>query len=231
MIPVTCIIPVRNGAATLERAVESAFAAGCDKVAMCDDVSTDDTLDMMQMIYNKHRDSNFRITIFQNRQARFGATVSRNYIISCPLFDGHLIIPLDCDDTLQDITPLRDAWQPGSWVYGDYYQVEGKQIMRIPGSPAGVLSRREVTGITFMFHKDDWLKVGGYDPDFAYCEDWAFQCNLTHHGVKPIYVETPVYTRYLKANGNERTSLAGEYWPLYKAMAQRKYPSLFQVNR
>src|SRR4051812_6683675 len=44
---VTCIIPVHNGAATIERAVESAFAAGCDYVLAYDDHSTDDTLHIM----------------------------------------------------------------------------------------------------------------------------------------------------------------------------------------
>lgn len=226
MTTVTCIIPVHNAKTTIERAVKSAVYAGCDQVFVYDDACSDGS---DELIYDLQETCEQLSYYSRCTDVVAGVNFGRNYLCGC--VKNGLIIPLDADDTLQDITPLRDAWQPGAWVYGDYYQVEGKQITRIPGSPAGVLSRREVTGITFMFHKDDWLKVGGYDPDFAYCEDWAFQCNLTHHGVKPIYVETPVYTRYLKANGNERTSLAGEYWPLYKAMAQRKYPSLFQVNR
>jgi len=42
-VTLACIIPVRNMAATVGRAIESAFAAGCDDVVVVDDCSTDDT--------------------------------------------------------------------------------------------------------------------------------------------------------------------------------------------
>lgn len=223
--PVTCIIPVRNGALTIERAVESAFKAGCDYVIVYDDASTDETLDRLEKIKHIHLD----VYAAWPLNIRQGVNYSRNFL--CQQVRDGLIIPLDADDTLCDITSLVEAWQPGTWIYGDYYQQEGHHISRIPGAPAGALARKEITGITFMFHKEDWLKVGGYDPDFAYCEDYAFQCALTHAGVKPTYVEAVVYERVLNPNGNERTSLAGEYWDFYHKMARRKYPSLFTVNR
>ena len=223
--PVTCIIPVHNGAATIERAVKSAVDAGCDYVIVYDDASTDDTLDKLEKIKYMYLDvyAAFPLNINQ------GVNYSRNFL--CQQARDGLIIPLDADDTLCDITPLRNAWHLGVWVYGDYWQHEGGSTTPIPGAPAGALPRKELTGISFMFHKRDWLMAGGYDPDFAYCEDWAFQCNLTHHSIKPVYVETVVYERYLNAQGNERTSRAGEYWNFYHLMARRKYPSLFTVNR
>lgn len=225
--PVTCIIPVRNGALTIERAVESAFNAGCNKVIAYDDACTDNTVQELDQLHSKY-ENRFHYW-YVMRDVRNGVNFARNFC--CYNSPSGLIIPLDCDDTLCDITSLVEAWQPGTWIYGDYYQQEGHHISRIPGAPAGALSRKEITGITFMFHKEDWLKVGGYDPDFAYCEDYAFQCALTHAGVKPTYVETVVYERVLNPNGNERTSLAGEYWDFYHKMARRKYPSLFTVNR
>lgn len=252
---VTCIIPVRNAEQTIERAVESAFAAGCDFVLAYDDHSTDDSLHVMcelrarqwtavekmphEVGVKEHFDSWARSGVLHIVGWRTlediqvaglrGVNIARNFLI------GHapwgLIIPLDADDTLSDIRPLRQAWLPGRWVYGDYLQHEGSESTRIHGAPAGILHKRELTGITFLFHKEDWLKVGGYDPDFAYCEDWAFQCNLTHHGILPTYVETTAYERTLKSNGNERTSLAGQYWNFYHLMARQKYPSIFQNNR
>jgi len=223
-IPVTCCIPVRNGAATLERAAHSAHRAGCDFILAYDDHSTDSTLLTIMALW-----PNVRRIGSEDIKHHAGVNFARNYLISHAV--DSLIIPLDVDDELLDIRPLVQAWQPGTWVYGDYVQREGLEETLIPGSPAGMLSRKELTGISFMFHKDDWLKVGGYDPDFAYCEDYAFQCALTHAGIQPVYVPTPVYRRHLKANGNERTSRAGEYWNFYHLMARRKYPSVFAVNR
>ncbi len=222
--PVTCIIPVHNGGATFERAFHSAQRAGCDYILAYDDHSTDSTLlNIMACWPGVKRIGSDDIT------HHTGVNFARNFLISHAV-DG-LIIPLDADDELMDIRPLIEAWQPGTWVYGDYLQQEGLEETLIPGSPSGMLSRKELTGITFAFHKEDWLKVGGYDSDFAYCEDFAFQCALTHAGVQPIYVPTTVYRRHLKANGNERTSRAGLYWNFYHLMARMKYPSVFAVNR
>lgn len=228
--PIVCVIPVRNGANTLQRAIMSAYAAGCDRVMVCDDASTDNTKAVIQNIYNIREDGHLTFIWF-SEPVRAGCTVARNHMIASPLADGHLIVPLDADDTLRDVRVLAEAWEENTWVYGDYWQHEGEEHTRIPGAPAGVLPRRECTGITFLFHKDDWKKVGGYDSDFAYCEDYSMQCNLVHNGVQPKYVKTIVYDRYLKANGNERTSLAGLYWSFYRDMCRMKYPSLFTVNR
>lgn len=224
---VTCCIPCRNHADTLKRAVDSAYGAGCNQVMILDDGSTDNTRDVIKKIYDEHQSNLFSIVMFDSWGIRYGASVARNYMINCPLA-YELIICLDADDTLNDITPLRDAWQPGTWCYGNHVEKHpDSDDVLVKGIPAGSLARRNITGVTFLFHKDDWLKVGGFDCDFAYAEDYAFQCNLTHNGVKPVYVDTIVYNRYMHPDGNERSALAGEYWSFYRDMARRKYPNVF----
>lgn len=221
---VTCIIPVRNGATTIERAIESAIDAGCDSVMACDDSSSDNTFDVIVALKQKY--SELDVSFTGSIYCHAGVNFARNFMIG--RISHSLIICLDADDELRDINPLLDAWQEGTWVYGNHAEVINEAAKAIvKGSPAGSLPRKELTGITFMFHKSDWLKCGGFDPDFAYAEDYAFQCNLTHHGVTPKYVDTVVYNRYLKAEGNERSALAGEYWQHYHTMARRKYPSIF----
>lgn len=227
-LPVVCIIPAHNAAKTLERAVKSAYDAGCNQVIVGDDASSDTTMDVIKNLYEYYdlRGMDYHI----NYEVRFGATVMRNILISDLVNPDTLIICLDADDTLHDISPLVQAWQPSTWVYGNHRVMsEGQTVYH--GSPVGMLSRKEVTGITFLFHRIDWLIAGGFDPDFAYAEDWAFQLALEANGVQGVYVDTVVYERYLKPEGNERTTLAGEYWQFYRNMAMRKWPSLFTVNR
>jgi len=154
-----------------------------------------------------------------------GVNYARNCLIDSAI-DG-LIIPLDCDDTLNDITSLRNAWQPGMWVYGNHIEVQDGNETLVKGVPAGSLSRKNITGVTFLFHRDDWQRVGGYDSDFAYAEDYAFQCALTNAGVQPVYVDTTVYSRYMRQEGNERSMLAQEYWAFYHTVARRKYKNVF----
>lgn len=223
--PVTCIIPVHNGALTIERAVKSAIDAGCDRVLVYDDASTDNTPLALSRLEDEYFPKFHYWYVIKD--VRSGVNFARNYLIWTA--SDSLIICLDCDDTLRSIEPLKQAYSEGTWVYGNHYEIsEGDDFGKvIVGSPAGALARKELTGITFMFHKQDWLKCGGFDSDFAYCEDYAFQCNLTHHGIQPKYVDTVVYDRYLKPEGNERSALAGEYWQHYHTMARRKYPSVF----
>lgn len=224
--PVTCVIPAHNAVSTLERAVRSAYAAGCYAVIVCEDASSDPTADVCERLADEY--SNF--TWFQNRYVRFGATVARNMAIE-NVEEDSLVICLDADDMLYDLKPILAPWQAKTWVYGNHIQNNGGIKTGFKGAPIGMLSRKEVTGVTFLFHRDDWLSVGGFDPDFAYCEDYAFQCALQAGEVQGVYVNTTVYERFLKPEGNERTFLAGQYWSFYHQMAARKYPALFTTNR
>lgn len=219
---ITCVIPCFNGAQTIERAIKSALDAGCDRVEVLDDSSTDNTVEVLGNMLGKY-DMSFSST---SNPARLGATTARNILIF-KATDG-LIIPLDADDTLHDITPLLNAYEPNTWVYGDYNEVSGDSVTRIKGAPAGTLARKNITGVTFLFSKADWIKCGGYNPNYAFCEDYALQCNLTHNGIRPKYVETIVYDRYVYPDGNKRTALATEYWTFYHQMCKRDYPLAFQ---
>lgn len=188
-----------------------------------DDSSDDKTFDVMMALKREY--SSLDISITGSIYARSGVCFARNFMIG--RISNGLIICLDADDTLHDISPLIAAYEPNTWVYGDHNEVDHSQIRRHKGAPVGSLARKMITGVTFLFHKDDWQRVGGFDPDFAYCEDYGLQCALTHAGVQPRYVDTVVYDRYVHPEGNERSTLAGQYWTFYRDMARRKYPSVF----
>lgn len=217
---VNAIIPCRNSIETIERAVKSAVDAGCDKVFVFDDASTDG-------LYYKLLDlrDDYPIWTYSSLGARTGSAVARNYLIN--LVEGDLIICLDADDTLNDIAPLVAAWQPNTFVYGNHNEINGDTVTHHKGAPIGTLPNKLVSGVTFLFHKDDWKRVGGFDSDFAYCEDWAYMCALVNAGVQGRYMDTTVYNRYMKPEGNERTVLAGMYFEFYRTMCRRKYPNVF----
>jgi glycosyltransferase involved in cell wall biosynthesis len=227
MHTVSCIIPVRNGADTIERAVKSAFEAGCINAYAFNDGSNDSTGQILKKIFNdllRHDILQF-ISYSNSGEYRCGVNYARNTLVE--EVGGGLIIPLDADDELLDITPFIEAYQPDTWVYGDYIECDGKYETYIKGAPAGSLARKNITGVTFLYSVESWYKAGGYDPDFAYAEDYAFQCALVNAGVRPVYVPKPLYRRHLRPEGNERTVLAGHYWNFYAQMARAKYPAVF----
>ena len=119
-----------------------------------------------------------------------GVCYMRNKAIT--MLDTDLIIPLDADDTFtpDGIQSLVDAWEPGTWVYGDAMQ-DGR-IKKAP--PPGMLKQKNLTQATMCFAKSDWLKVGGYDPRYNIgAEDWAFQLALTRANVFPRKIDKIVY--------------------------------------
>lgn len=223
---VTCIIPCRNAEDTVCKAIESALVAGCDQVLVFDDASTDAS---DRVIYDYYRDSlrgSNKLTVFSVGQSvRSGVNFARNYLVE-EAQDG-LIIPLDADDTLRDIKPFKQAYEPNTWVYGAHVEHDGEDQTQIRGHAPGVLGNKNITGVTFLYHKSDWIKAGGYDPDFSYLEDYGFQCALTNAGVQPKRLDLILYDRYLKPTGNERTKKAEVYWPFFRDMAREKYQKLF----
>lgn len=235
-LPVSVIIPCRNQADTLKRAVESAFQAGAREVSVFDDKSTDHLSDVWDTLLQKYPFES-RVKLGSLRRygndhyilRRVGAAVARNQAIGQANHstDYDLIIPLDADDVLLDIQPLLDAYQPGTWVYGNYIEVDEINGTRreIIAPPPGMLAKKNICHATMLFHKDDWQRVGGYDPDFAYAEDYAFQCALTNAGITPVHVSAFVYERHI--HQNERTAKAMEYWTFYRNMCKQKYPNVF----
>lgn len=160
---------------------------------------------------------------------RTGVCYNRNCGVDGAIRD--LILPLDADDQLYPdaIERLYAAWQPGTFVYGNHTEVteDGQVIREVEAPPAGMLPIKNLTYATFLFHKDDWQRVGGYDPTFELgCEDYAFQIALAANGVRPVKLEgAPIYRRMV--HPQSRTSTAIEHFPMLQRLMKRKWPSAF----
>lgn len=213
---VSVIIPCRNQASTLERAVKSAIAAGADEVLVFDDASTDDTQNLTIRLIEKY---NWRVNMLITK-VRMGVSVARNRMIECAIQDW--IIPLDADDELLTIPkhmPLY-GWGYGGWI--EHYEDGREETFQASRPP--VLKNKPICHATMLFSKALWQQVGGYDPDFFFGEDYAFQCALKGNGYPELY-EYPLYKRYVGSNA--RTDKAMKYWPIIQEMAREKYPGAF----
>lgn len=209
--PVSVVIPAFNAEKTLERAVKSALDAGAREVVVVDDGSTDRTPEIREaFVYTS-------VTWITN-PFRCGTIYSRNRAIHEAGFN--LIVPLDADDQMIDLGALVEAYEPGRWVYGGWREDDHE----IEPPPPGALHRKELGWVTMLFHKDDWRRVGGYDPDFSIGNEiWAFQCALTCAGVMPKRIPNVVFERNTDAS---RTQRARAWTHVIKALVKDKYPDL-----
>lgn len=213
---VTVVIPCRNMASTVERAVNSAYRAGANEVQLFDDASDDNSWQCITALCNK-----IETCHAQCSSHRVGVSVARNMMIEDA--SHQWIVPLDADDELLHIPMIPSGYQ---WIYGgwiEHYEDGTEETFKANGYKT--LKNKPLCHATMLFNKAQWFKVGGYDPDFFYGEDYGFQCALMHAEYPPICVDYPLYKRYLVTN--ERSSRAKKYWPVIQQLAKEKFPAVF----
>lgn len=224
MNPVTVVIPVRNEYDLLVRAVQSA-APQADQVMIVLDCSGKATVGTAVEL-TKAFDN---VTFLQTMAAvPAGVCYARNVGITSATYD--LIFPCDADDTIAEngISELFDAWAPGTFVYGGWNDVENNTTIPHPlPAPVGMAQRKHIAHGRMLFHRDDWLRVGGYNPRFELgYEDWAFTLALLAAGVKGVRINKIVYNYYRHARG--RTPAAVTQHEILVRMLKTTYPLAFR---
>lgn len=219
---VSVVIPARNMAATLPDAIESALDAGASEVVIFNDASEDDTIRTVL----RYVGSNVRL-LNSPLSVRAGVCFARNFAIQHA--QNELILPLDADDTLTDhcaLESLTRGCEPGTFTYGDW--TEDDHGNRKEPSPIGRLSEKNIVHATWMFHKDDWRRVGGYNPLFEPgCEDWAFMCALVEAGVQGVHKGVFVYHRN---TGGNRSKVCHDRRELIWSLLRETYPKVFHAQ-
>lgn len=220
-LKVSCIIPVHNGERTIKRAIQSAARCeGVDDVLVYDDASTDSTFDIVDDLFSHTP----HLEYFSVSDLRQGVVFARNYLIEQA--DYGLIIPLDADDELITIEPLLKAYSEGTWIYGGWIELDENPALegkKYNAPQPGMLKIRPLCYATMMFHKKDFERIGGYDPDFNLgAEDYALQVALTSAGVSPVRIEDSIHIRY--TDQNNRTPDAVNHWQLLRERALYKFP-------
>jgi hypothetical protein len=143
-----------------------------------------------------------------------GTIYSRNRAVYSATYD--LIVPLDADDVMLNIGALVEAYKYGSFVYGGWSEQLGQEIgthtngwqpdtFDFKPPPPGMLAQKELGWVTMLYHRDDWRRVGGYDPVFSIGNEiWAFQRALYAAGVRPVRIPDIVFERNTDAPNTDR---------------------------
>jgi len=208
------VIAVRNMAATLPRAVLSALEA--DDIVLVYDASTDNTWHVLQDLSIWYTNVRY---VHPQSSVPIGVCAARNIGITAAM--GELIIPLDADDYFLPggIRALKDAWRANTFVYGPCEKDNGT-IITPP--PLGMLKRKNVTQATFLFSKQDFLRVGGYDPRLNLgAEDYALMRAFVRAGITGTQTTDPVY--HYTDNPGGRATDCHRHWPLIRTLLDEWY--------
>jgi len=222
--PVTVVIPVRNEYDLLVRAVQSAAPQAAEvMIALdCSDKTTKKTAEELILSFDNVGRCETKAAVPS------GVCYARNLAISAATYD--LIFPCDADDTIAEngIAEVFDAWAPGTFVYGGWNDVENSNTIPHPlPAPVGMATKKHIAHGRMLFHRDDWLRVGGYNPRFEMgYEDWAFTLALLAAGVKGVRINKIVENYYRHARG--RTPQAVTQHEILVRMMKTTYPLAFR---
>src|SRR3989344_6303605 len=178
---VSVILPTHNRAQYIRRAMESALGQSYPNIELIviNDASTDNTREIISMVSL----SNPKIIIVNNER-NMGIVVSLNKGIK--VAKGKYIARLDDDDIWCDekkvekqVTFLENNQDYGL-VGGGVIKVDqsGREIIRyfLPKEDEDIrkviLTNNTFVHTSVLFRKDVFDKVGGYDHNFLFVEDW-----------------------------------------------------------
>jgi glycosyltransferase involved in cell wall biosynthesis len=223
---VAVIIPISKDHTNLaDRAIKSAEENGAYRVITVADCEE----------YPLPRNQQYP-TVFTGMAVSAGVCHARNFGISY-VKDASLILPLDADDYLlpDAVERMAAAWQPGKVVYGgwterDVLNEAVAQLVKRDASPLEMLNRKHICHATYLFAKEDWRRVGGYDPDFNIgAEDWEFMIALMEAGCELVRLDgDPLYVKTI--GDNERTHKAIRRKDIIKQLLLEKHPDFMTAR-
>ena len=236
---VSVIMPLFNGAATVERSLGSVLGQtwGRLEVLVVDDGSGDDGAERVSALFAG--DDRLRLI----RQANRGAAAARNLAIAQAR--GELIAPLDADDIWAPafIERLAGALQAAGdqavfafarsrWIDTEDAPLDGEQ----PAWPASIgfrevlLSNPVGNGSAAVFRTEAVRAAGGYDEAiyarFGCAEDWALMLRLSWRGDIVPVDEVLVSYRISASSTSHRIEEASGGALAAIAMAEREGPRL-----
>lgn len=223
-LPISVVIPCYLQEEWLGTAIESALNAGANEVRVFIDSPEKQPGYDICKLFRTARLSVAGIAY----QFRTGVCFARNFLIQQAANDW--LLCLDADDKLhpETLSELLGLWTSDSWVYpGQYTEIDeaGKALEHKDNPPPQLIFRKNLCYSTFLFHRDDWIKTGGYDSLFDFGdEDFALQVALTDAGVKPVRAHNASYERMIHERGS-RTERAKKYFPMVLELLREKYPN------
>lgn len=199
---ISVILSTFNSANTIEKAIKSILEQTYEnfELLICDDYSNDMTSD----IINEYQKSDFRVKSIKNNQ-NLGLTKSLNKLIDLSI--GNMICRHDADDFSnkfrfeKQVTFIKNNFDV---VVSRAIKIEDNNL--IPGLsyyfPSRLITKFKNPFIhgTLMIKKEVILKIGKYNENFYYAQDYKLFSDLIKNKFRIKKIFEPLYHLNTKNN-------------------------------
>jgi len=227
MPTISVIMPVFNGEQFLSNAIESVLEQTFKnfELIIINDGSTDNTKNIIE----KYRAIDKRIIV--RNQKNIGLTKSLN--IALGISKGEYIARQDADDIS---LPHRFEKQI-YWLVNKKYEIVFSRAYynsknRITPRFSYFLPKKLLLNFinpfihgSILIKKNVLLKVGGYDENFIYSQDYKLYCDLLENNMKYKYIIEPLYI--LNTHDNSISKQRMNEQAYYARLAKKKYNKIF----
>jgi glycosyltransferase involved in cell wall biosynthesis len=228
MVTVSVVIPCYNQAHYLNDCLSTVIAQtfGDWECIIVNDGSNDNT----ESVAFSWVEKDPRIKYFH--QSNAGLSEARNHGISMAC--GIYILPLDADDRINAhyLEGAMDAFAENSELKVVYSEAEyfeqktGKWLLKDFDLKA--LALENMIFCTAFFKKDDWVRVGGYDPNLKYgWEDWEFWISILKDGGKVKKLPFVGFYYRIRENSMVRSLSTEQYTYLYNYITRKHFDFIF----
>lgn len=201
---VSIIMPCYNDGQYIRQAVNSILKQTYTdwELVIIDDGSDDEkTIEVLKELHHK------KIRIFHNNHQ--GVVSARNLGIKNAI--GKYIIPVDADDIaeptlIEKYVSIAEKNSNIGIVYCLYEYFDMRHgIYQLPDYSIVNMLISNCINNTSLFRRDDWIKVGGYNPNMEIgCEDYDFWLSILELG-REVQLVPEVLLHYRVKQGKGRT--------------------------
>lgn len=180
---VSIVLPTYNQAHFLPEALDSIFGQTYDnfELIVVNDGSTDDTTAVVADYQRRHA-----FTAIEQGNRGLPAALNAGFKQACGEYltwtsSDNILLP----DMLAVLGAALDQDPSVGLVYADRYLItdEGTDLGRfdLPDYDAGLLLHVNLVHCCFLYRRECMVRVGLYDPEFIYGEDWEYWIRISKY--------------------------------------------------
>lgn len=220
MFSISVIIPCYRDASTLARAIDSVCSQTreVNEIIVVNDCSpeTESIENVLQnypdVIYTKNS-TNVGLAATRNK----GVEIAKSEVVTFLDADDELhpqkielqskVLQTNCATTT-NVCLVHEGQNPVSVSY------TGVPAYKLVNGVGRMLFGNHLTGASMMIHKENFIRVGGYDTKLRSCEDFDLWLRLLDSGVSVRKVRLPLYFYHFNADGLSQNFSNISFWEL-----------------